>query len=160
MQKLHSNPPGCHRCDGMVVLIEDYGTWYFHCLICGRDRDASPDPSSKIADVPGDEARRDIPSGLDEGGEAPDLAGTEAPPGGAWYPVTDAALDRYRRIRETIFRDKLSIEKAMDLFDLSRRTIYRILNGASPADCDGDENMGPGTTEEDDRPPDPNLRGE
>ena len=163
MQKLHSNPQNqsrCHRCDGMVVLIEDHGASYFHCLNCGRDRDAFPDPSSEIADVPRDDAPRDIPSGLDEGGEAPGPAGAEGRPGGAWYPVTDAARDRYRRIRETIFRDKLSIEKAMDLFHLSRRTIYRILDGASPADCDGDENMGLGATEEDDRPPDPDLRGE
>ena len=164
MQKAQSTPQNqsrCHRCDGMVVLIEDHGATYFHCLICGRDRDAFQDPSSEVADVPGDGGTpRDIPSGLDEGGETPDPVGAEGRSGGAWYPVTDAARDRYRRIRETMFRHRLSIEKAMDLFHLSRRTIYRILDGENPADCDADENMGPGSKEGDDRPPDTDLGGE
>ena len=167
MQQFHPNPQNpsrCDRCDGMVVLTEDRGVSYLHCLICGQDRYTFPDLPAEIADVPGDDdAPTDNPADLDEGGEAPDPAGAEGlRPVGPWYPVTDVAQDRYRRYRETMIENKYSIEVAMDVFRLSRRTIYRILDGymildgGRPADCEVDEEGDSDRTEED-RPADPDL---
>ena len=59
----------------------------------------------------------------------PDAPERDTPPLCAWYPTTDAAQDRYRRIREIILEEHLGPEAAMERFAFSKRTYYRIKNG-------------------------------
>ena len=108
MQRHETNPdpPGrCTRCGGWRDIAEDRWGAYIRCRVCGEHTYPGAEPSG------------------------PDAPERDTPPLCAWYPTTDAAQDRYRRIREIILEEHLGPEAAMERFAFSKRTYYRIKNG-------------------------------
>ena len=131
----YCGPDRCTRCGGWIDFTEDHYGAYCRCLSCGRHSYA--DPQVGNPDGPdGDDIQPDNPGNLDEPGGEPDPPQEEdgrpcaacaacaacAP----WYPCRPETQDRYRRIREIIIEEDLSVPEAMRRFNLSRRTIQRI----------------------------------
>ena len=99
----------CAQCQGWLEYIEDRNDPHIRCVNCGRRID------------------------VEQGATDPHPQGVEDPrPDRRWYPTSPETQDRYRRRREIIFNEELSLQQAMRRFQVSRRTIYRILDGRKP----------------------------
>ena len=97
----------CARCSGWLQYTEDLYGPYIHCLNCGHHTDV--DEHETVAHP--------------EGAEDPQ-------PHRRWYPARDETQERYRTLRDIILRQKLSPAQAEERLGLSRRTYYRVLDGA------------------------------
>ena len=107
MTQSHANslpPDRCSKCDGFLEFVHDPPADYTRCFDCGRYTYVIPD-------------REEAPRRRNNRG---------------WFPTTQACQERYREIRETVFRRELSVAEAAQLFGVSKRTIYRALDGEPP----------------------------
>ena len=117
MQRFNPHPGGpdnCLRCGGLLELARDHFGAYFNCLICGHHM--YPQEPQGVANLPRQEAPGEAAPG----------------PGARWCPTTQRCQGIYRERLEIIQRERLTVAQAALRFDISIRTIYRILDGRPP----------------------------